>query len=470
MTKTYYVDTNFFEECRVPRELPWAELCGPVAHIHLVVPSTVISEIDRHKKGNGRTTQRARDASALFKKALEAGGDHTIEINPSNPRITLALPPVLRVNYDEFPQLDRMRPDHQIVAESATLSRTIPGSTVLSNDTNLVLAARAIGLVPALIPEGWKRPRENDERDAEIIKLKDELRKYQNARPAVTLTVAPVGGNVGEALSVRTATYNMTSSQFDDVIDSIRRVHPLSEDFERSPPAFGSIKGTWQPPSDEAIAKYRQQEYPEWLSFVRKKVRALPSLLSAWSREAEFSVTIANTGHANADHARLTVTAFDELLLSHAIDDDDRARREEQTKLPAPPNEPTGQYVTLLDMAMGRLSGLHAFPIDSSAAKLKLPFRPAPHDPHWFYWVDGRPAEPMAQIERSCDALPHQVEPHKLRFRVVVPAGHSDFLGRVRVRIHASNLLQPVEQFLKVSVTTNVLDFVAVAKSLLLKN
>lgn len=188
MTATYFVDTNFFEECRRPHELPWSDLAGAVHHVHLIVPSTVIGEIDKHKKGNGRTVRRARDASALFRRALEAGGDHTIELHSANPRITLALPEVVSVDYYAFPHLDRTRPDHQIAAETATLASAILGSTLLSNDTNLVLAARSIGLAPVLIPESWKLPPENDERDAEIVRLGDELRKLQNARPAVTLS------------------------------------------------------------------------------------------------------------------------------------------------------------------------------------------------------------------------------------------------------------------------------------------
>jgi predicted ribonuclease YlaK len=153
MTKTYFVDTNFFEECGVPHQLPWSDLVGPVDHVHLIVPSTVIGEIDKHKKGNGRTARRARDASALFRRALQARPDHTIEINPSNPRITLALPAVVRIDYEQYPHLDRARPDHQIAAEAASLAAAIPGGTLLSNDTNLVLAGRSIGLEPVLIPE-----------------------------------------------------------------------------------------------------------------------------------------------------------------------------------------------------------------------------------------------------------------------------------------------------------------------------
>jgi len=54
--------------------------------------------------------------------------------------------PVTSIDYGAFPHLDRTWPDHQIAAEGATLGRTIPGSTLLSNDTNPELAARSISV------------------------------------------------------------------------------------------------------------------------------------------------------------------------------------------------------------------------------------------------------------------------------------------------------------------------------------
>lgn len=73
----------------------------------------------------------------------------------------------------------------------------------------------------------------------------------------------------------------------------------------------------------------------------------------------------------------------------------------------------------------------------------------------------------MAELELSSDAIPHQLDERDLWFRVVVPADFSGSSGRVRVRIHASNLLQTVEQFLDVAVSSPTSDFAAAAAVLL---
>jgi PIN domain len=122
--KTFFSDTNFFFECRKAIDLPWHELdesapgAGP--DILLIVPPTVITEIERHKaKGNSRTAKRARDVSARLREAILAADHHAV-LRDANPKIVLQLPPVFKVDFARYPDLDRERPDHRIVAECAT--------------------------------------------------------------------------------------------------------------------------------------------------------------------------------------------------------------------------------------------------------------------------------------------------------------------------------------------------------------
>ena len=105
----YFADTNFFLECRKASDLAWHELDGSQSgqgpEIRLIVPSTVITEIERHKqKGNSRTAKRAREASAVLREALTSS-DHTTELRSANPRVMLSLPPVVKVDFFQFPNL-----------------------------------------------------------------------------------------------------------------------------------------------------------------------------------------------------------------------------------------------------------------------------------------------------------------------------------------------------------------------------
>lgn len=131
--KSYFPDTNFFFECRKASDLPWHEInpstAAPGPDIRLIVPPTVITEIERHKaKGNSRTAKRAREASALLRQALNSAS-HEIELRSEKPRVVLALPPVLKIEFKDFPSLDEARADHRIAAEFVKAREQFPDLT-----------------------------------------------------------------------------------------------------------------------------------------------------------------------------------------------------------------------------------------------------------------------------------------------------------------------------------------------------
>src|SRR5882762_2938177 len=64
-------DTNLFFEFKPLGQLPWGELGGDPVVILLTKP--VLDEIDRHKKGTGRTRDRALDIFNRFRTMLTSG-------------------------------------------------------------------------------------------------------------------------------------------------------------------------------------------------------------------------------------------------------------------------------------------------------------------------------------------------------------------------------------------------------------
>lgn len=64
-------DTNLFFEFKALDQLPWEELGrDPIV---LLLTKPLLDEIDRHKKGTGRTRDRAMDIFGRFRAMLEAG-------------------------------------------------------------------------------------------------------------------------------------------------------------------------------------------------------------------------------------------------------------------------------------------------------------------------------------------------------------------------------------------------------------
>jgi hypothetical protein len=209
--KAFFPDTNLFFECRKASDLPWRELPGVAQDedIRLIVPAAVVTEIERHKsKGNSRTAKRARDASALLRKALESP-DHRTEIRNANPRVILEIPPPIKVDFSPLQNLDPGRPDH-LLAEYAARLKGEPNLRVLSDDTLLVVALHSLGFTPVLIPEDWKLAPEKDERDDKIDNLQEELRAFKQNTPEITVGFLDAAGTESKGL---TAEIENTSPQ-----------------------------------------------------------------------------------------------------------------------------------------------------------------------------------------------------------------------------------------------------------------
>jgi hypothetical protein len=461
--KLCFPDTNLFLECRKASDLAWHELdgspSGQGSDIRLIVPSTVVTEIERHKqKGNSRTAKRARDVSAVLRKALTSP-DHTIELRAASPRVVLSLPPVVRVDFSQFPNLDPARPDHRLAAEYAEVLKTEPGLVVVTDDTLLVLAVRSLGFEPLLIPESWKLAPEKDERDDEIDRLRDQLKAYKHNSPEIALAVLDADGDEIKSMEPRTQVFEPSDAEIDSAMTSIEAEFPMAQDFQRTPSGATSalaagiagFVGTWRPPREDEIEKYKTEDYPNWLDSVRRALPALAARLNAISRASSFFVSISNTGFVNASNVRLTITAYDGILLLDSLSEEEKKEEEKRLTLPAPPETPRGRYVSI---ATGLATRMSTVATDVFPDLL----RPRERDPTGFYYTDV-PRVPVDRLQLTCEALPHQGHGYMLGFRAVIPDEEIGKQPRIRLRLEASNLRKPIEKFLSVSPVIEAGDF-----------
>jgi hypothetical protein len=466
--KVYFPDTNFFFECRKASDLPWHELenvpAQQVSDVRLLVPSAVVTEIERHKsKGNSRTAKRARDASALLRRALESP-DRQVELRAANPRVILELPRVVRTDFSSFPNLDPAKADHQIAVEYAAFLKDEPTLTALSDDTLLILAMRSLGFNPVLIPKGWRLEPEKDERDDKIDKLQEELRAHKQTSPEVTIAFHSADWQDLTAFNAEITQFQPSSTDVEAIMAEVTARYPIEQDFRAEPPPkaldsilLASVLGdTWRAPKPEDIEAYRSN-YNQWLEEVRDKLPEIATQLGEIRRQVEFEVVVSNAGFVNATDARLTLTGFDGIRLLNSLDEDELEKRGEVFTLPSPPQAPRGRYMDFFH-GFGQQSGGFGlgFPsiLDSSALR-----RIGPRDPNKFYFVGGAPDEPTNELELECKALPHQVEPYSLMFRAVMPEDKLGPQPRLRARLQASNLKKPIERYLPVSLTVTRTSF-----------
>jgi hypothetical protein len=457
--KTYFPDTNFFFECRKAIDLPWHDLDGAAPgggpDILLIVPPTVITEIERHKtKGNSRTAKRARDISASLREAFLTTDQQAV-LREAGPKVVLRLPPVLKVDFSQYPELDRERPDHRIAAECATMN--LPDAAVLTDDTLLALATRSIALATLLIPVEWKLTPENDERDDTIAKLQTELKSYKQAAPEIALNVLDANGVIVTELNCAIVRYAPSESDMDVAVSMVKALHPMKVDLNGSPPsdvALIQMIGMWKPVKPEAISQYKNKDYPSWIEEVRKKLAELVSIYNGIAREFTFTVSLANSGFVNAENLTLYLDGFDGLRLLDALDEDDLQDRKKLLSLPGPPSPPTNVDPMWSGMAQLRLSELER--------TLLTPYTvPRPRQPNKLYFSSQWPGQtPVDHMELVCAALPHQQDATKRSFRASV-GQHLGGAPRLRVRVAASNLRKPIEIFIKVNTTEAAGDFLA---------
>lgn len=459
----YFVDTNFFLEFKKASELSWDEITHEDP-VRLFVPKTVVAEINEHKgRGSSRKSKRARDVSSDFRKIIGAP-DGRIVLREKSPRVTLEFPPILKPDYSKWPMLDRLVADDQIVADVATFNDTVEPAAILTDDTNVVVLARAIAVPSHLLPETWQLDPEADAQTKEIYKLNDELRRIKNTKPDIKLSVLHLDteDNISQ-VTLLLKTYSNRSRAIENVLKHVQRLNPLETNFELTPPprkehplipAFSMHSNpwnsTWRAPTEDEIRIYQEKSYPRWIEDVRTHLQSIASRLVEDSSRGTFLFSIQNTGFANATNARLTITAYGRVLLVRKSRDDDDEKSHDG--VPPPPTPPKGRYeassLSGLDSIMGRYSSI------ARAELLPTAFSNYPslrslhtqHDPNGFYYLN--PNDDHANIfELKCDAVPHQVAARQFEYDLLVlPSKKDEMKPRLRLLFQASNLSTPVQK------------------------
>lgn len=453
MVKRYSPDTNFFFECRKANDLAWSEIAPDIDEIDLIVAPTVITEIERHKqKGNSRTAKRAREASALLRKALQSTDQKTV-VRSASPKVHLALPPVFAVQFEKFPQLDRNRADHCIVAELARMRETWTDLELLTDDTLSALAARSIGLSLVMIPESWKLQPERDERDTEIEALQKEVRFLKTSTPDLDLAIVDGVGNSLSELTIVKTEYYLSEADEEAAINAVKARHPMKADFTLD---LYEMAAGHRPPTEREISAYHAN-YINWVEATRERLRRLPALYSSIREELLFSIRLENTGYVNAERVRLQIIGFDGITIANELRNRDLEARTKALALPPAVQPPKGKSID--DMMLAAYGAPNRFAdMDHLRPMVNIP---APEDPYTFYFVDVPPRGGAQRVDLRCALFPHQGQPYTLKFRGFL-AQDSGKSPRITVRVEASNLKKPVERTIAVELVSkgreNILD------------
>ncbi|WP_342616488.1 PIN domain-containing protein [Rhodoferax sp. GW822-FHT02A01] len=466
LAKTLYLfpDTNIFLQCKPLEQVDWSSF-AEWDNIQLILTRPVQAEIDAFKgKGNGRQASKARAASTLIRRLLDAD-DEGIGLH-SSPAIHLYLRHDLRRDESVAEDLNYEERDDQLVGTALAFQKTKPTQDVklLTNDTGPMASAKAVGLAYHVVPPDWLLQSETDDAEKREKALKTEIAKYKSAEPIFEIKAShdgPVIANI--------SVYNhLTDGEVRELVHKLTTRYPLETYFgsierqERSidqgmastmylPRLFGATKEVFEPATSEQIEQYKNA-YAEWKETCHEVLLKLHETLNSSHTWPTLTFRISNVGSRPADDALVVFEPEGTFYLVPAknkdASDDAATTDSDQPYFPRPPVAPKGTWKRIDQYAstLGALARYQRLTEHMSLNGMHVPqlfTRPASRDPNGFYFKEGQAGMPSKIVSFICSQWRHAHEPENFEMSIHCPRTSGTHAGLLRVTAHAANLTTP---------------------------
>ena len=487
-TVYYFVDSNLFLQCHPLEQLDWTAW-DAVEEVRLIVSSPVLREIDfRKNKGNDRVGTRARATSAMFREMLTEG--HKV-VRADNPRVVLSIELQHTYSRDLEERLNYQERDDQLVGTAWEYSRDHHDRDVrlLTHDTTPLFTANGLDLAADQISDDWLLPPETTPVEKELASLKTEYAHLKKSGPSISIRwMRPSNSEIERYHASHTWFEPLTDQQVDELMRRLKEHFPLETDFGSREPAERPVKQTglnvflgtkevFSPATDEEIAEYRDEAYPQWLLTCEDVLRNHHRTLQRNVPVLEFSFLAANVGTRPAIDALITIEARGSLWVQPPpYDDDDEEQDSEDDDLEnaqtaallLPPVAPCGQWrrsvgrhptdagqtLEALARSLHGISGL----TDGRRSILDYPslytpiVRPPSHDSNAFYFKPDRPTAPSSSFSLECDQWRHDDGEEPFHGEIHVPTDQDEIEGALLCRIQAANLSNPTSKLIPVRI------------------
>ncbi|MDT0465343.1 PIN domain-containing protein [Streptomyces gibsoniae] len=150
-------DTNMLNHWVQPSDVHWRQVFSAVGLkvplVRLVVPMTVIDELDRQKYGQGDLARKAATAIRYLNRVF-SNQNHNMPVEIRKGEATL------EVWYEPGGRRREVDADMEILRCASDLSQLIPNERthVLTDDTGMRLRAQQMGLSAVRLPEEYRKP------------------------------------------------------------------------------------------------------------------------------------------------------------------------------------------------------------------------------------------------------------------------------------------------------------------------
>ena len=355
MTLYLVADTNLFFECKPIEEIDWRSI--GVDHIIILLTKPVLDEIDKHKKANGRTRDRA---ISTFKRirGMVTGSTDTLLIQETDPKVEMSFLPRLVPDPDHGNVLDYSRNDDRLIGILSSLCKGEETRNVrlLTHDTGPAATAHGLGLPVTMIEDSWLRPAAETSDGKRVRELEQQLAGYASQEPLISIGGCRPADERGNVTVTRRIAKPLTEPEIDELIELLREKHPMQTDFRvPEPNRTTSPRGETirvEPAGEEEITTYQQSAYPQWL----ERCRAIFTTLHQGRDELEGPVllewSMANDGARPATQVRVEFEAQGPLKLQRILKDDEEDEKDAapatavpSARLPSPPRSPQPKRV-----------------------------------------------------------------------------------------------------------------------------
>ncbi len=452
---SFFPDTNLFIQCRTLEELDWSEWAD-FEEVHLIVCRTVQREIDQRKnRGNDRSAQRARKTSSLFRSIIETGYK---VIQDEGPQVKLMLESSSVPSPELKDRLDYSKPDDEIVGFLHQYRKQHPEADVrlLTHDTGPMLTAKSLGLPFVKIKDTWLLPTESNETERENRRLKEEVARLRKTEPEFHIRCLDGNESDIDVLEVECPFGPLNEQEASRFIEQVKNICPIVTDFgsyERigRVSTFGDMRemsGSYTPPSESDIAKYRDKEYPAWIKECEKVLSNLHYALLREAGPPAFRFVVTNEGSRPGKNALVVIASRGKFKICPPQPEDDehsKRRRILDRLLPWPPEPPKSRQIDdprhpFLDRPV---------PPSVNPYMTQIPSR----DPDAFYYKSAKPKMPVESFMLECEQWRHGIAEKCFEGEIFAASDQEEIQGAIECEIHAENLSSPAKKIVPVRIT-----------------
>ncbi len=483
-----FPDTNLFIQCRPLQDIDWSGWVSFV-EIHLIVCRPIQREIDNQKnRGNDRVGRRARKIYTLFRRIALGTDDYEL-IQGTTPQVKIFLESPSLPSSELENHLDYRKPDDELVGCLHRFRQEHPDkdAQLLTHDAGPIMTAKSLDLPFVPIKQSWILPPERNDIERENARLKNEIDQLKNTEPQFKIRCIDQHEAEIEKLELEYHSYEpLTDIEQSELMDLIRKKFPLITDFGPREPSeqklttigshiFG-IKEIYTPASDEEIAKYKDQDYPDWIESCKREFSNLHVTLQRNIIQPSFRFAAANKGVRPGKNVLVIFTAKGNFKICPPQGEKkDSEKREEDPGLTGPPRPPRGKWDTVpfslsavqdileRNPLLGPdrpLFNLQTLDPDISAIDIL-------RDPDDFFYTSGDPGIPKKSFGLECKQWRHGIDEKYFEGQIFLDHFPDEVRGAIECDIHAENLSKPFKKTVPIKVIIKRMSTIDHARNLI---